>query len=162
MLKSTASIAIGMTLGAALLSGDAWAAPTGTATFTGLVLDSCTVTTGSPGLLAASSDGRMLASTQAGGVPSLASVLTTSASYQFEVDAPSALAASPSGGQADRIDTSFDATGVTSVVARVAGTPLALNLGLTEVRVNSVATKSAGTFPAGAYRLDVVLRCIAR
>lgn len=130
--------------------------------FNGLILDSCAVTLGVPGALGIDSTGRTLASSEAGGVSGAAAVLTTSGAYKLEVDPPSSFAVSPAGSAPDSISASYTASGVTSVMAQAAGTPLNLNLGLTNVAVNTTATRSASIFPSGIYRVDVAVRCVPR
>lgn len=149
-------------LSAAILAAAAGSAnAAGNLTFNGLVTGSCALTLGSAGGLGVSTDGLKLSSTEAGGFAANALLLTTSGTYQVQVDPISALAAAPSGGGADSVDVAYAATGVTSIVARAAGTPLNLNVGLTNVKVDVTAQK-ATVFPAGLYRADVTVRCVSQ
>lgn len=145
--------------GGMLAAGQAAAA---NVSFNGLILDSCAVTLGVPGALGVDSTGRTLGSAESGGVSGAAVVLTTSGAYKLEVDPPSSFAVAPANSTPDNIAATFNATGVTSIVAQAAGTPLNLNLGLTNVAVNTTATRSASIFPSGIYRVDVALRCVPR
>lgn len=140
-------------------SGQATAA---NVSFNGLILDSCSVTLGVPGALGVDGAGRTLASSESGGVAGAAVVLTTSSAYKLEVDPPSSFAVAPANSTPDSIAATFTATGVTSILAQAAGTPLNLNLGLTNVAVNTTATRSSSIFPSGIYRVDVAVRCVPR
>lgn len=148
-----------VTAGALLAASQAAAA---NVSFNGLILDSCAVTLGTPGALGLDGTGRTMSSSEAGGLSGGAAVLTTSATYKLEVDPPSSFSLAPAGSTPDSIEARFTASGVTSIVAQAAGTPLNLNLGLTSVAVNTTATRSATIFPAGIYRIDVTVRCVPR
>lgn len=133
-----------------------------TLNFNALVPDTCTLTLGTPGSLALDSEGSTLSSEEAGGAPAEALLLTSSANYHLEVDPVSSFALAPAGGQPDTMTASLSASGVTVAAGVAAGTPLNIGVGLTNVEVDLTAEKGSGVFPAGTYRLDLVMRCAPR
>lgn len=145
----------------AALVSPATAQSTGVVTFNGLVLPSCVLTLGTPGLLAAGADGHELSSDRAGGVSGMASLLSTGAGYKLQMDAPSSFRLAPAGGQAESITTRYEASGATVAASTNVGAPLSLGIGLTNLDVDMTARKDTGIFPAGAYAADVLVRCVA-
>ena len=147
-------------VGAALLMS--FAAPAqadSTVSFTGLILDSCTLTLGTAGLLAADDEGSTLSSTAPGGLAAAATIIATSANYELEVDPVTNFALAPAGGQPDSATVTYSVQGVSTGSGILAGTPLDLGLGVSLVSLDTEAHKADGVFPAGAYRMDVVMRC---
>lgn len=143
----------------ALTTGQA--ASAGTSSLLGNIASSCTLTLGSNGILAASTDATSLSSKNAGGAPAGLLLLSTGA-FKLEVDTLSSFALAPTNGQPDTLDVTFNATGVSVSTGRLAGSALNLGIGLTNVTIDTVATKTSGIFPAGAYRADVVTRCVTQ
>lgn len=141
--------------------GATHSASAATSSLVGNVLSSCALTLGSNGVLAASTDATSLSSKNSGGAPAGLLLLATGA-FKLEVDTLSSFALAPTNGQPDSLDVTFNTTGVTVVTGRAAGSALNLSAGLTNVTIDTVATKSSGIFPAGAYRADVVTRCVTQ
>lgn len=130
--------------------------------FNGLITSSCALTIGLDGTLTTNPGGTTLASNQSGGSAATALILSTASTYKLEVDPVTSFTLAPTGGQPDAVAVTYNATGVTTVTARAAGTPLNLGLGLTNVTVDLSATKSSGIFPSGLYHADVVMRCVTQ
>ncbi|MGF1545267.1 MAG: hypothetical protein ACFB00_12350 [Parvularculaceae bacterium] len=147
---------------ACLCASPALAQSTGNVQFNGVVLDSCIVVVGTPGLLQPNAQSNALSSAETGGLPGLATVTATSADFDLEVDPPVAFASAPAGAETNAaFAASYSAAGATNATDTPAGAPTSLGFGVTAVTVNASATKSAGAFPAGAYQLETVVRCVA-
>lgn len=147
---------------AAVAPGAAVAQSSGDILFNGLILDTCIVTVASSGTLGASADFSTLTSESAGGSRGAAAVLTTSASFNLEVDPPAAFSLAPAGGDSNvTFNALYSASGATVLGNLAAGVLSSLELGLTTVSVGAEAEKSTGFFPAGAYQLPVTIRCVA-
>ena len=112
------------------------------------------------GVLAANAGFTSLASVNSGGVPGTVSVLSTGNSFFVSADAPSAFTTAPSGGDAN-VDFSvrYLGSGATTIADTAGTTPTRVNAGVTLLTVNLTAEKSSGTFPAGAYLTEAVVRC---
>ena len=144
----------------ACLTPVAAVAQTANVPFTGLVTSTCVLTVGTPGVLAANAGFTSLASVNSGGVPGTVSVLSTGSSFFVSADAPSAFTTAPSGGDAN-VDFSvrYQGSGATTIADTAGTTPTRVNAGVTLLTVNLTAEKSSGTFPAGAYLTEAVVRC---
>lgn len=131
-----------------------------TVPFTGLVLSTCVLTVGVPGVMATSIDFKALSSTAAGGIPGTVAALATGNGFKVSAIAPTAFTLSPTGGGDNvHFNASYSATGSTSIGNTPGTTPTTLNSGLTNVSVNLNAVKSSGTFNGGAYAAEVIVRC---
>lgn len=128
--------------------------------FTGLVLATCVLTVGTPGILGANADYSVLSSTGAGGVPGLVTVLSTGANFNVSAIAPSAFTISPEGGNDSvAFAANYQGAGATSIGNTPGATATRVNTGITALTVNLEAAKSSGPFPGGAYTAEVVVRC---
>lgn len=135
-------------------------AATGTVSFTGTVLSLCSLAVSSPGIIAPDSSYYELSSDYSGGTNGTVLAVTTGTGYSISTEAPSSFQSAPSGGNSNvSFDTSYSATGVTSIPLTVGTIETQLNVGLSTVAVHLSASKSDGTFPAGAYTAEVVVRC---
>ena len=135
-------------------------AATGNIPFNGNVADTCVVTVGTPGTLAANPGFTVLGSQEAGGAPGTATLLTTGSSFSLSADAPSGFSAGP--GSANTNTTfaaSYSASGDNVIPSTPGTTATSLGSGSTNVSINMAATKTSGTFEAGAYEATVILRC---
>jgi hypothetical protein len=103
-----------------------------------------------------------LGSKEVGGLAASATILSTASTFQLQVDPVSTFAVAPTGGQPDAITVNYTTTGATTIAARLAGTPLNIGLGLTNVSVDIEGVKSSSIFPSGIYRADVVMRCVSQ
>ncbi|MCT7375255.1 hypothetical protein [Chelativorans salis] len=131
-----------------------------TVIFNGLITSTCLINVGTPGTLVASADYTELSSTEAGGTSGTVTILTTGAGYEVSTDSPSAFATAPAGGgDSVTFASSYSANGVTSLTDVVGSLASPLGLGLTNLSVDLMATKSTGTFPAGDYMAEVTVTC---
>ena len=127
------------------------------AVFTGTILDTCTVTVPTPGLLGDSADATVLSSEEAGGQPAQAVLVTNSPRSSVQVLPPDSFTVAPAGSDANTtFATSYDLDGST-----VSGlTSTVLGIGVNNLTVNASATKGSGAFEGGAYTLTATVRCI--
>lgn len=135
----------------------------GQATFGGTILDSCVVNVTSGGTLGVSADKTLMASTEtgAGGVAAVAAVTTNSTNSTVQVINPVAFTLGP--GDADTnttFGTSYVLTGATTATENDGTTVTALGAGVTNMSLDSSATKSSGSFSAGTYSLVATIRCV--
>jgi hypothetical protein len=146
---------------AALLSAEQGAiAATANVPFTGVVTATCVLTVGTPGVMSASTDFTSLSSTNAGGVAGTVSALSTGTAFKVSAIAPTSFTASPAnGGNAVTFNSLYRGTGATSIGSTPGNTTTTLGAGLTNLTVDLAAVKSAGTFDAGAYAAEVIVRC---
>jgi hypothetical protein len=101
-----------------------------------------------------------LSSGNAGGVNGSVTATTTGTGFSVTTEAPSSFTLSPAGGGTNvTFVSSYSATGVTTISLSAGTTITPLNLGVTAVDVHLSATKSTGSFPAGAYSAEVLVRC---
>ncbi len=128
--------------------------------FAGAILETCVVTVGTAGTLVASGDLTNLSSENSGGIKGTASVVTNGVNSSVQVIAPTSFLTGPSTADTNTtFATDYALTGAT-ITAELAGTvTTSLNLGITTVSVDATATKSSGTFDAGAYSLVSTVRC---
>jgi hypothetical protein len=135
-------------------------AATANVPFTGTVLSVCALTVGTPGVMAPNANYTQLNSQNAGGSSGSVTAVTTGTGFSVTTEAPSNFTLSPTGGGANvTFTSSYSATGVTTVSLTAGTTVTPLNIGITDVSVHLSATKSTGSFPAGAYAAEVVIRC---
>ena len=142
----------------------AWSLPsfaaTGNVPFAGLITATCVLTVGTPGVLSPNPDFSILSSSNGSGQPGTISALSTGTAFRLSAIAPSAFTLSPpTGGDNVTFTSSYSASGATNIGTTPGNTATLLNNGLTNVNVNLVAQKSAGTYAAGAYATEVVVRC---
>lgn len=143
----------------ALTSGAAMPA-TSNIPFTGAVLSVCALTVGLPGIIAPNATYTQLSSDNSGGQNGTISVLTTGTGFSITTEAPSNFTLAPTGGNSNvTFASTYSATGVTTISLAAGTTITPLNLGLTTATVHLSATKSSGSFPAGAYSTEVLVRC---
>lgn len=128
--------------------------------FTGAVTSTCILTVATPGILAPDAGFTSLASTNPGGLAGNVSVLSTGGAFSVSADAPTAFTSAPAGGDTG-VDffARYQGSGATTIGDTAGTTPTPVNAGLTLLSVNLLAEKSSGTFPAGAYLTEVVVRC---
>lgn len=131
-----------------------------TVPFAGLVLSTCVLTVGLPGVMGTSTDFKSLSSTAAGGLSGSVAALATGSGFKVSAIAPTAFTISPTGG-GDNVNFSaaYSASGSTTIGNTPGTTATTLNNGLTNVSVNLNAVKSSGTFNGGAYAAEVIVRC---
>lgn len=135
-------------------------AATASVPFTGTVLSICALTVGTPGIITPNAAYSELSSDNAGGVNGSVMATTTGSGFSVTTEAPSNFTLSPAGGDTNvTIASSYSATGVTTVSLTAGTTITPLNVGVTEVAVHLSATKSTGSFAAGAYAAEVLVRC---
>lgn len=127
------------------------------AVFAGLVLSTCALTVGTPGVMTANAGYTSLSSENAGGSRSTVVALTTGATFNISALAPSTFTAGDSSNVTFATD--YTLTGSTSASDILGVTTTLLNIGTTTVAVDLTATKSTGNFPAGAYAATVTVRC---
>lgn len=157
MRKYTTSIAA---VSALILFQSAANAATGTVPFAGIVTATCVLTVGTPGVMSASTDFASLSSGNAGGVSGTVSALSTGTAFKVSAIAPTSFTSSPAGGGASvSFNALYKGTGATSIGSTPGATTTTLNSGLTSLSVDLSATKSVGTFDAGAYAAEVIVRC---
>ncbi len=133
----------------------------GDVTFNGLIPGVCLVTILTSGTLTPNATYTTLSSENAGGARGTATVVTTSASFDLQIDSPAGFSAMPAGGDTGvSYDALVSATGVTILSDIVDGALSALGLGLTTLNVGATATRGGDTFPAGSYQLPVTVRCV--
>ncbi|MBB4657941.1 hypothetical protein [Parvularcula dongshanensis] len=129
-------------------------------TFTGTVLDSCTVIAGTPGVLGTANGNTLLSSEVVGGIPSLATVAATGLGYELSVEAPTAFDLAPAGAATGTtFSASFETSGATLVGRIVAGLTASVALGTTFLTVDAEAARPGDVFPAGAYAMTATVRC---
>ncbi|MGQ0671515.1 MAG: hypothetical protein ACT4N2_01355 [Hyphomicrobium sp.] len=128
--------------------------------FAGLVTAACVLTVGTPGVMAPDASYSNMSSDAGSGVAGTVAVLNTGGTYQVSAIAPSAFTLAPTGG-GDNVNftTTYEASGATNIGTTPGSTTTAVNAGLTNLTVDLSATKSSGTFAAGAYAAEVVVRC---
>ena len=147
---------------AACLFSPAVAQTTGDVTFNGTVLDSCLVVIGTPGNLAPNTNNTLLSTDETTGLEAAATITTTSASFDVNVDVPTGFASAPSGGDtAVTYAADYSATGATTATDVNAGTATDLGFGVTALTVGASATKTTGVFPAGIYQMQTTVRCVS-
>ena len=135
-------------------------AATANVPFTSLVLATCVLTVGTPGIMAPNALYNELDSSAAGGVPGTISALSTGTTFKVSAIAPTSFLLSPTDGNTSvAFASTYQASGATTTGTVPGVTQTTLNSGLTTLNVNLKATRSAGNFPAGAYTAEVVVRC---
>ena len=147
---------------AAVLAFAAAAANAADATvpFTGLVTATCVLTVGLPGVMGTSTDFKTLSSTAAGGVSGSVAALSTGSAFKVSAIAPTAFTVAPAGGGDSVVfTTNYAASGATTIGSTPGTTATTLKSGLTNISVNLNAVKSSGTYNAGAYAAEVIVRC---
>ncbi len=130
--------------------------------FGGSVGNTCVITVGPTGVLAASADFTVLGSEEAGGSAGTAQVLATGAGYALSADAPAGFASFPATGNTNvTFEANYSSTGANTIAQTDGGTATALGRGMNTVTVNMSGTKNVvgETFAAGAYTAVVILRC---
>lgn len=147
-------------LGAVAASASATLAATGNVPFTGVVTSTCVLTVGASGVLAPSTDFTHLNSQAAGGSAGTIAVLSTGTVFKVSAVAPTSFTAAPTSGNSNvNFTASYSGSGATSIGATPGTTLTSVNPGTTNLSVNLDAIKSAGTFDAGAYVTEVIVRC---
>ena len=135
----------------------------GQATFGGSILDSCVVNVTSGGTLGVSADKTLLASTEtgAGGVAAVAAVTTNSTNSTVQVINPVAFTLGPDDADTNTtFGTSYVLSGATTATENDGTTVTTLGTGVTNMSLDSSATKSSGSFAAGTYSLITTIRCV--
>ena len=128
--------------------------------FAGTVTATCTLIVGLPGTLAPNTASTVLGTRESGGNAGTVTALATGAGFSVSVQAPSSFNARPAGGESDVVFTSdYSSSGATNIAITDAGVTAPLNVGTTELSVEMAATKSTGSFPAGAYLSAVTITC---
>lgn len=147
-------------LGAVAISVSAASAATGNVPFSGLVTSTCVLTVGTPGVLAPSTDFTHLNSQAAGGSPGSIAVLSTGTVFKVSAVAPTSFTAAPAGGNSNvNFSASYSGSGATSIGATPGTTLTSVNAGTTNLSINLDSVKSTGTFDAGTYVTEVIVRC---
>lgn len=143
----------------ACLASDSLAA-TANVPFTSVVLASCVLTVGTPGVMMPSADYASMSSASGGGTAGTVAVLNTGGTFRVSAIAPTAFTLAPTGGS-DNVTfaSTYSGSGATSIGTTNGATQTNVSNGLTNLTVNLQATKSTGTFGAGAYAAEVVVRC---
>lgn len=145
------------TIVAAAVSAHAQTNTDANAVFTGTILDTCTVTVPTPGLLGDSADATVLSSEEAGGQSAAAVLVTNSPRSSIQVIPPDAFTVAPAGSDADTtFATKYELDG--NAVSGLTST--LLGIGINNVTVDASATKGSGAFEGGAYTLTATVRCI--
>lgn len=153
-ILSTAAAAAALAFSPAANAADA------TVPFTGLVTSTCVLTVGLPGVMGTSTDFKTLSSTAAGGVTGSVAALATGSTFKVSAIAPTAFTVAPAGGgDAVAFSTNYAGSGATTIGTTPGTTATTLKNGLTNISVNLSAVKSSGTFNAGAYAAEVIVRC---
>ena len=135
-------------------------AATSSIPFTGLVLSICSLIVGTPGVIAPNANYNELSSSNSGGIDGTITAITTGTGFSVTTEAPSGFTLAPTGGSSNvAFSTSYSATGATTINLTAGTTITPINLGATVVDVELTATKSIGSFPAGAYAAEVLVRC---
>lgn len=132
-------------------------AATGIVPFEGLITNACVLTVGTPGVLAPNSNFTSLSSANSGGVAGTMAVLTTGAGFKVSLDDVSAFTTGNSTNVA--FSSTYSGTGATTIGSTSGSTQTAINTGLTNLSVGLSATKTSGSFGAGAYTAAVTVRC---
>jgi hypothetical protein len=157
--RTSARCVVALAASVTVLSGTSFAA-TADVPFTGAILSICALTVGIPGVVAPNATYDELSSTNAGGTNGTIAALTTGSGFSVTTEAPSNFTLAPTGGGTNvTFASAYSATGVTTISLSAGNTVTPLNVGLTTVSVQLEATKSSGTFPAGAYSAEVLVRC---
>lgn len=128
--------------------------------FTAEILSSCIIVIGTHGVMAPSSDYKVLDSEETGGNAGVATITAVGGTFAMSVDAPATFSAAPTGGN-DNVTfaAKYGATGVTTATGIVGTTATPLNLGITVMSVDLKATKSSGVFTEGNYETATTVRC---
>lgn len=129
-------------------------AATSSVPFTGLILSICSLIVGTPGIVAPNANYNELSSSNSGGLDGSITAITTGTGFSVTTEAPSDFTLAPTGGSS-----SVASTGATTISLTAGTTITPINLGTTTVDVELTATKSTGSFPAGAYAAEVLVRC---
>lgn len=146
--------------GAIAVSASAALAATGNVPFTGVVTSTCVLTVGAPGVLVPSTDFTHLHSQAAGGSAGTIAVLSTGTVFKVSAVAPTAFTSAPAnGGTNVSFSATYAGSGATTIGTTPGATLTSVNPGTTNLSINLDAAKSAGTFDAGAYVTEVVVRC---
>lgn len=131
------------------------------AVFQGLILDTCTVNVLNPGVLGASTDQTRLASTEIGGLPANALIITNSDRSSVQVLPPLAFETAPVGSDLNtQFSTSYTLAGTTTGSAEDGQTLTALNLGTSDMIINAAAEKTEGNYNGGQYSFVTTVRCV--
>lgn len=142
----------------AMIPAQAFAA-TGNIPFNGTVTATCLITVGSSGTIMPNAGFTVLGSTQAGGAPGTATILTTGNAYNVSVDSPASWSSAPASAAGTTFATAYDLTGANTASGVSGATTTTLAHGTTNVAVNLTATHPSGSFEAGTYTATAVLRC---
>ena len=135
---------------------------TGNIPFSGTVSNSCIITVGSSGAIAASSDYAALGSEETGGAAGTATILTTGGGFDLSADAPTSFSSAPTTGNDNVLfAVNYAATGANSIAKTDGGIATPLSRGSSAITVNMSGVKSVPgeTFESGTYAATVVLRC---
>ena len=135
---------------------------TGNIPFSGAVSNSCIITVGSSGALAASADYAVLSSEETGGAAGTATILTTGGGFSLSADAPASFSSAPATGNTNvSFSASYSATGANTIAPTNGASATALSRGSSAITVNMSGSKSVPgeTFESGTYAATVVLRC---
>jgi hypothetical protein len=151
----TGSLCLGL-----ILSPTKSSAATANVPFTGAVLSVCVLTVGTPGVIAPNSSYTQLSSKNAGGSAGTVTALATGTGFAITTEAPSSFTSAPAGGGTNAaFASSYSGSGATTISSTDGATQTSLNAGTTNLDVHLTATKSSGTFPAGSYSAEVLVRC---
>lgn len=121
---------------------------------------SCAILVSKPGTIVSSPDNMTLASNLAGGAPGTADIVTSNGSYSASIDTVTGFSSQPPGGSANTdFSSTYSGTGATAFAETPGNIPVQLKKGTTRVEANFIATRTAGPFPAGNYKGELVLRC---
>jgi hypothetical protein len=110
--------------------------------------------------LAANTTYTELSSTAGGGSAGTIAVLATGTNFKVSAIAPSAFTLAPAtGGDNATFAAAYSGSGATTIGSTPGATQSTLSAGTTNVSVNLTAQKSSGTFTAGNYTAQVIVRC---
>jgi hypothetical protein len=127
------------------------------AVFTGLIANTCALTVGTPGTLTPNSGFSSLSSDNAGGSKSTVTALVTGGTFNISAIAPGTFTLGNNTNVTFATDYSLSGAATANDVPGATTTPI--SSGVTGVSVDLAATKSSGTFSAGAYAATVIVRC---
>ncbi len=128
--------------------------------FSSTITDQCVLSVSTPGLMAAAVDATSFDSRNAGGLSGSISATSTGGTYSLTAIAPATFSSAPVGAGADTTFNAFyELSGATTTGETAGATGTTLNPGLTVAKIDLQAQKGAGSYAAGAYAADVIVRC---
>lgn len=160
LVKTGLVMALSTTLSSAAFAGTT----DGLVPFSGVVLDSCTVTVNTAGSLGINGTADTLSSeeTGTGGLSAVAAVVTNSSNSSVSVLPPVTFDVAPTGSNTNTtFSTNYELVGTTNAIVGDGTTVTALNSGASVMTVNASAAKSVGTYDAGLYTMTATVRCVS-